>query len=138
MLRNARDGTGYVRLAIDHVTLIHHDRRNAGDAQAPGVGNALVCRRNAALEVGTAVVQAALDDGRGLLRIGGQLCGKLGFDARAFIQLDQPLATHGLDRVAAVGDDHHIGGEGGWAENGQGCRQCNGQAKGSPAGCEAE
>ena len=45
----------------------------------------------AALEVGTAVVQAALDDGRGLLRIGGQLCGKLGFDARAFIQLDQPF-----------------------------------------------
>jgi hypothetical protein len=82
------------------------------------------------------LVQPALDDGRGLLGIGGQLPRKAPLRSGGFIQLDQPLATHGLDRVAAVGDDHHIGGEGGRAENGQGCRQRNGQAKGSPARCE--
>src|SRR3546814_3736807 len=58
---------------------------------------------------------------------------KLRFNAVGFVQLDQPLATHGLDRVAAVGDDHHVGGEGGRAESGQGSRQCNSQAEGSPA-----
>jgi hypothetical protein len=49
------------------------------------------------------------------------------------VQLDQPLATHGLERVAAVGDDHHVCGEGGRAENGQRGRQRNGQAESSPA-----
>jgi hypothetical protein len=78
-------------------------------------------------------LQPALDDGRRLFGVGGQSRGKLRFNPVGFVQLDQPLAAHGLDRVAAVGDDHHVGGEGGRAENGQGCRQRNGQAEGSPA-----
>ncbi len=42
MLRDARDGARHVRLAIDHIALVHYDGREAGDAEAPGVGNALV------------------------------------------------------------------------------------------------
>src|SRR3989344_5264823 len=41
--------------------------------------------------------------------------------ARRFAQIDQPLAARGLDGVAAIGDDHHVGGEGGRAER---CQQC--------------
>ena len=51
VLFDARDGAGHVRLAIDHVALIHHDSRNGGDAQAPCVGNALVFGGDATLEV---------------------------------------------------------------------------------------
>ena len=82
------------------------------------------------------LAQPALHDGCCLSGIGGQRRRKLRFDPGRFIQLDQLLATHGPDRVTAVGDDHHIGGEAGRAEHGQGSRQRNGQAKGSPARCE--
>jgi hypothetical protein len=111
----------------------------AGDAQAPCVGDALVCGSDAALEVGTPLFQPALDDGRRLSGIGGQLPQKAPLRSAgassSSISRSPPMV---LDRVAAVGDDHHIGGEGGWAENGQGSRQRNGQAKGSPARCEPE
>ncbi|MPM60011.1 hypothetical protein SDC9_106858 [bioreactor metagenome] len=119
VLFDARDGAGHVRLAIDHVALIHHDRRDGGDAQAPCVGDALVCGGDATLEVSVPLAQPALHHGGCLFGIGGQRSRKLRFDPGRLIQLDQPLATHGLDRVAAVGDDYHIGGESGWAEHGQ-------------------
>jgi hypothetical protein len=85
------------------------------------------------LEIGAAAVQSALDDGGRLLGFGGQFRRKLRFDPVRFVQLDQPLAAHGLDRMAAVGDDQHIGSECGRTKDTQGHRQCNGQAKGSPA-----
>ena len=40
---NAGDRARYVRFAIDDVALVHDDGRNTGDAQAPGIGDTLVC-----------------------------------------------------------------------------------------------
>ncbi len=134
MLLDARDGAGHVRLAIDHVALIHHDSRNGGDAQAPCVGNALVSEamrrwRSAPPWLSRRFTMAVACSGSA-----GSCRRKLGFDPGRFVQLDQPLAAHGLDRVAAVGDDHHIGCEGGRAQHGQGRRaaQRPGQGFASP------
>src|SRR3546814_9985300 len=63
VLLDSGHGTRHVRLAIDDVALVHHDGRDAGDAQAPCVGNALICGSDAALEVGAAAGEPALDDG---------------------------------------------------------------------------
>src|SRR3546814_6906420 len=52
VLLDSGHGTRHVRLAIDDVALVHHDGRDAGDAQAPCVGHALICGSDAALEVG--------------------------------------------------------------------------------------
>ncbi|MPN30675.1 hypothetical protein SDC9_178146 [bioreactor metagenome] len=49
------------------------------------------------------------------------------------VQLDDPLATHELDWVMAVGDDEDIGGEGVSAERGQHGSRCNGNAAGRPS-----
>ena len=133
VLFDARDGAGHVRLAIDHVALIHHDSRNGGDAQAPCVGNALVFGGDATLEVSAPwlsrrfTMAVACRDRRAAPQ-------KAPLRSGRFIQLDQLLATHGPDRVTAVGDDHHIGGEAGRAEHGQGrpAAQRPGQGFASP------
>jgi len=60
VLVDAGNRTGHVRLAIDHVSAIHHDGRNLGDAKAPGIGNALVGGADPSLQVCTAQLQALL------------------------------------------------------------------------------
>jgi Na+/H+ antiporter NhaA len=87
----------------------------------------------AGLLIGAALVQPTLDGGRRLFGGGGQFRRKLRFNPAGFVQLDQPLAAHGLDRVVAVGDDQYVGREDDGAEHGQGRRQRHNQAKGSPA-----
>lgn len=71
VLVDAGNRTDHVRLAIDHVSAIHHDGRNLGDAKAPGIGNALVGGADPSLQVCTAQLQALPDDGAGALWIGG-------------------------------------------------------------------
>ena len=133
VLLDARDSASHVRLAIDDVALVHHDGRKAGNAQAPCFGDALVGGGEAALKVGSSLIQPTLDDGCRLFWVRRKFRRKLRLNPVGFVQRDQPLAAHGLDRMAAVGDDHHVGGEGGWAKDGQSSRQRNGQAESSPA-----
>ena len=74
------------------------------------------------------LAQPALDDGCRPFQDRRAAPRKLPLRSGGFIQLDQLLATHGPDRVTAVGDDHHIGGEAGQAER-PGSRQRNGKPR---------
>src|SRR3546814_626350 len=120
------------RLASDTPPLSHAGGTYGGEVEVPVFGNAVICGSAAALEVGAAAGGPGLDDGGRLFGVGGEFGRKLRFNPMRFVQFDQPLATHGLDRVPAVGDDQHVGGEGGRAKSGKGHRQRNGQAEGSP------
>src|SRR5690606_9573940 len=113
--------TGHVRLAIEHVSAIHHDGRNLEDAKAPGVGNALVGGADPSLQVCTAQFQALLDDGAGALRIGGQVVGQLRFEHRGRVQ-DEVSVSLAKDRMMRVGNDPDFrsGGASGQRQNGDG------------------
>lgn len=92
---------------MDHVSAIHHDGRNLGDAKAPGIGNALVGGADSSLQVCTAQLQALLDDGAGALRIGGQVVGQLRFEHRGRVQ-DEVSVSLAKDRVVGVGNDPYF------------------------------
>jgi len=77
--------------------------------QAPGIGDILVGTPDPALQCLFPLTQPLLHDGLGLAWIGRQAGGEFGLDPGRQVQLDDSLATHGLDRVMAVGDDQHIG-----------------------------
>ena len=71
---------------------------------------------DAALQGLAAVMQPLPHQGRGLLGVGRQVRGEFDLDARGLVQLDDPHAGRGLHRMTAVGDDEHVGGPGGGAE----------------------
>ena len=73
VLLDARDSASHIRLAIDHIAPVHHHGREAGDAEAPGIGHALVGLTQLLLQCVAAFVQSALDEHCGLLRIVWQL-----------------------------------------------------------------
>lgn len=102
--------TRYSRQSGDKVdatisAVVNHDGRYLDDAQAPGVGDALVGISQTLLQAGAAGLQTLLCQSCRLLRIGGQISGQYRF--QLFCRIQQNQAIRGtLYGMLAVGDDH--------------------------------
>jgi hypothetical protein len=97
-----------IRLAVDHVASIDHHGGHLGDAQSPGIGDALVGAADAALKCLAAIAQRCCTSAAAG-GVGRQARGQFGLDALGQVQLDHARAGCGLHGMAAVGDDQHVG-----------------------------
>ena len=108
MVLNPSNGARDIRFAVDDVPLVNDHGWNLRDAEAPGIGDALICGGHASLQRRAALLESLLHDECRVRGIAGELGGEFPFDEVRRVELDNPCAPRTTHRVLMVRDDQNL------------------------------
>ncbi len=110
-----------VHVTVDDEVPVDDDCGNVCDAKAPGFSDVLVCAPETVLKFGATCLQALSGEARGLLGIGGELCGQLGLQTRRGVEQNDARPCRRHNGVMRVGNDEHVRTAGRCDAGGQRC-----------------